>query len=84
MLLGFHVPTRAKAAESNTAGDVINPVNAYIRIGTDSSVTVLSAHMDGGQGSTPASPRLWRKSSKRIGRRCASRVQLATRSFMAT
>ena len=50
MLLGFHVPTRAKAAESNAAGDVINPINAYIRIGTDSSVTVLSAHMDGGQG----------------------------------
>ena len=27
-----------------------NPINAYLRIAPDSTVTVLSAHMDGGQG----------------------------------
>ena len=29
---------------------MINPINAYLRIAPDGTVTVLSAHMDGGQG----------------------------------
>lgn len=46
LMLGFHVPLRQAAA----AGETINPLNAYLVIGPDSTVTVLSAHMDGGQG----------------------------------
>src|SRR5918995_73381 len=48
LTIGFHVPlgpvSRALAA------DTVNPINAYLRIGPDNIVTVLSAHMDGGQG----------------------------------
>jgi isoquinoline 1-oxidoreductase subunit beta len=48
LTIGFHVPmgpgSRAFAA------DPVNPINAYLRIGPDGMVTVLSAHMDGGQG----------------------------------
>ena len=29
---------------------MVNPINAYLRIDPDGTVTVLSAHMDGGQG----------------------------------
>jgi isoquinoline 1-oxidoreductase beta subunit len=48
LTIGFHVPmgpaSRARAA------DTVNPINAYLRIGPDGTVAVLSAHMDGGQG----------------------------------
>jgi isoquinoline 1-oxidoreductase beta subunit len=48
LTIGFHVPlgpvSRALAA------DKVNPINVYLRIGPDGTVTVLSAHMDGGQG----------------------------------
>jgi isoquinoline 1-oxidoreductase beta subunit len=48
LTIGFHVPmapaSRALAAET------VNPINAYLRIDPDGTVTVLSAHMDGGQG----------------------------------
>lgn len=48
LTIGFHVPlgpvTRAFAAHA------VNPINAYLRIDPDGTVTVLSAHMDGGQG----------------------------------
>jgi isoquinoline 1-oxidoreductase subunit beta len=46
LTIGFHVP-RGLSAQ---AADAANPINAYLRIAPDSSVTVLSAHMDGGQG----------------------------------
>ncbi|MEM7025932.1 MAG: molybdopterin cofactor-binding domain-containing protein, partial [Pseudomonadota bacterium] len=46
LTIGFHVP-RGLAA---VASAEINPINAYLRIAPDSSITVLSAHMDGGQG----------------------------------
>lgn len=49
LTIGFHVPlgpmAKALAAES-----VVNPLNAYLHIAPDGIVTVLSAHMDGGQG----------------------------------
>lgn len=46
LTIGFHVP-RGLSAQ---AADAANPINAYLRIAPDSTVTVLSAHMDGGQG----------------------------------
>ena len=46
LTIGFQVP-RGLSAQ---AADAANPINAYLRIAPDSSVTVLSAHMDGGQG----------------------------------
>ena len=47
LTLGFHIPLGrgAQAAESPDS-----PFNAYIRIAPDDSVTVLVAHMEGGQG----------------------------------
>jgi isoquinoline 1-oxidoreductase beta subunit len=50
LLLGFDVPTRASAATGSAATEPVNPINAYLRIDPDSRVTVLAAHMDGGQG----------------------------------
>ena len=52
LTLGFHVPLRngpAMAATPAAAGPV-NPINAYLVIAPDSTVTVLSSQMDGGQG----------------------------------
>ena len=48
LTIGFHVPMglASRALAANKA----NPINAYLRIGPDGTVTVLSAHMDGGQG----------------------------------
>ena len=50
LTIGFHVP-RGRAAEGGaTASVTADTVNAYVRIAPDGTVTVLSAHMDGGQG----------------------------------
>ncbi len=48
LTIGFHVPMGP--ASRALAADTANPINAYLRIGPDGTVTVLSAHMDGGQG----------------------------------
>jgi isoquinoline 1-oxidoreductase subunit beta len=48
LTIGFHVPLGP--ASRALAADTANPINAYLRIGPDGTVTVLSAHMDGGQG----------------------------------
>ena len=48
LTIGFHVPMGL--ASRALAADTVNPINAYLRIGPDGTVTVLSAHMDGGQG----------------------------------
>src|SRR4051794_31509762 len=48
LVIGFHVPARAAAIAAGQP--VVNPINAYLRIGPDNLVSVLSAHMDGGQG----------------------------------
>ena len=48
LTIGFHVPLGP--ASRALAADTVNPINAYLRIGPDGTVTVLSAHMDGGQG----------------------------------
>ncbi len=51
LTIGFHIPLgpAARAAEAADA-ETINPINAYLKIAPDGTVTVLSAHMDGGQG----------------------------------
>jgi isoquinoline 1-oxidoreductase subunit beta len=49
LTLGFHVPI-GPAARGALAADPVNPINAYLRIAPDNTITVLSAHMDGGQG----------------------------------
>ena len=48
LTIGFHVPLGP--ASRALAADTVNPINAYLRIAPDGTVTVLSAHMDGGQG----------------------------------
>jgi isoquinoline 1-oxidoreductase subunit beta len=48
LTIGFHVPMGPAARA--LAADTVNPINAYLRIAPDGTVTVLSAHMDGGQG----------------------------------
>lgn len=47
LLIGFRAKT---AAAQEAATPVPNPFDAYLRIDADSRVTVLSAHMEGGQG----------------------------------
>jgi isoquinoline 1-oxidoreductase beta subunit len=48
LTIGFHVPMGF--ASRALAADTINPINTYLQIDPDGTVTVLSAHMDGGQG----------------------------------
>jgi isoquinoline 1-oxidoreductase beta subunit len=49
LTVAFYVPgTRAQGAAAVAAAQ--SPFNAYIRIAPDNTVTVLSAHMDMGQG----------------------------------
>lgn len=50
LALAFHVPVRSAPALAATAEPGANPINSYLIIAPDSTVTVLSAHMDGGQG----------------------------------
>jgi isoquinoline 1-oxidoreductase beta subunit len=51
-VVGFHVLPGAALAAGEAAADdaVVNPFQGYVRIGADGKVTVLSAHMDMGQG----------------------------------
>jgi isoquinoline 1-oxidoreductase subunit beta len=49
LTVAFHIPgARAQGAAAAAAAQ--SPFNAYIRIAPDNTVTVLSAHMDMGQG----------------------------------
>lgn len=48
LTVAFHVPGLRAQGAPNAAAP--NPFNAYIRIAPDNTVTVLSAHMDMGQG----------------------------------
>jgi isoquinoline 1-oxidoreductase beta subunit len=47
-VVGFFSPIRGSLAQ--TAPAAATPLEAYLRIGSDGTVTVLSAHMEGGQG----------------------------------
>lgn len=48
LTIGF--APRTSLGQSPSRGTAANPFDGYVRIGTDSTVTVLSAHMDMGQG----------------------------------
>jgi len=54
LVVGFFVPAALKrfalAQEAPTAAAALPPVNAFLRIGADESVTVLLAHSEMGQG----------------------------------
>lgn len=49
LTIGFSVPL-GPAARALAAAPAVNPLNAYLHIAPDGTVTVLAAHMDGGQG----------------------------------
>ena len=46
LVIGFHIPAGRLLAQAQPA----SPVNAFVRIATDSSVTVISKHTEMGQG----------------------------------
>jgi isoquinoline 1-oxidoreductase subunit beta len=48
LVVAFHVPRVVRAAPAGAPA--LPPVNAFLRIGTDDSVTVLIAHSEMGQG----------------------------------
>src|SRR4029450_10915430 len=50
LTIGFGLPLGAGGRAAAGGGGFIKPINAYLRIAPDGTVTVLSAHMDGGQG----------------------------------
>lgn len=50
LTLAFHVPARGATEAAPEAAFTAAPANAYVRIGADGTVTVFSAHMEGGQG----------------------------------
>jgi isoquinoline 1-oxidoreductase beta subunit len=50
LTIGFAIPLGPAARAAAANPDLVNPINAYLRIAPDGTVTVLSAHMDGGQG----------------------------------
>jgi len=50
LIIGFVVPGRAQAFFAGPAKKALPPHNAFLRIGTDDTVTVLLAHSEMGQG----------------------------------
>ena len=50
LVLGLRLPRAARAAQA-PAPDGPAELNAFVRIGSDDSVTVLSKHLEFGQGS---------------------------------
>jgi isoquinoline 1-oxidoreductase beta subunit len=50
LIIGFHLPTRGRAATVSPAGAGLEP-NAFVRIGSDDVVTVIAKHIEFGQGS---------------------------------
>src|SRR5215470_3296329 len=51
LVVGYYLLGRPARADTAAAAAPINPFAGYVQIGTDNKVTVLSAHMDMGQGS---------------------------------
>ena len=49
LVVGYHLLGRPAAADT-TATTPVNPFAGYVQVGIDNKVTVLSAHMDMGQG----------------------------------
>ena len=50
LVVGYYLLGRPASADTAPAAAAINPFAGYVQIGTDNKVTVLSAHMDMGQG----------------------------------
>ena len=50
LVVGYHLLGRPASADTAAAAPPINPFAGYVQIGADNKVTVLSAHMDMGQG----------------------------------
>jgi isoquinoline 1-oxidoreductase beta subunit len=58
LLVTWNVPFLKKAGQAFAAGKDAYAVNAFVRIGTDESVTVISAHSEMGQGIYTSLPML--------------------------
>src|SRR5258706_651194 len=50
LILGMHVPGLIRAAEASRNGASPFPLNAFVRIGQDNTVTVIVNHSEMGQG----------------------------------
>ena len=81
LTLGFS-PALRRIASAAEAG--ANPFEAYVLIAPDNTVTVLSAHMDMGQGIYTGIATLVAEELDADWARCASRVPPATPSSTAT
>ena len=55
LVIGFHLPANAKAAASNAK--IVQP-NAWVKIGTDNSVTIICHRSEMGQGTYTSMPML--------------------------
>jgi isoquinoline 1-oxidoreductase beta subunit len=58
LLVTWNVPLQKNGGESVAAGKDLYAVNAFVRSGTDESVTVISAHSEMGQGIYTSLPML--------------------------
>ena len=50
LLVSWHMPVSSAAASKAAAGETQVSLNAFVRIGTDESVTVIASHSEMGQG----------------------------------
>jgi isoquinoline 1-oxidoreductase beta subunit len=57
-LVSLYVPLPASARSSSAAPESASAVNAFVRIGTDETITVISAHSEMGQGIYTSLPML--------------------------
>src|SRR5581483_4130786 len=79
LVIGFYLPERKGAfgMQAMEQSAVFAP-NAFLRIGADNIVTVISKHIEVGQVSTRVWQRLLRKSSTPLGHRCGLRQRRPT------
>src|SRR5262245_43143577 len=49
LVIGFHLPRGGRALRAQALGESFAP-NAFVRIGTDNTVTVVAKHLEMGQG----------------------------------
>ena len=50
-VVGYHLAGGVSPAAAHGGGQEINPLTAYVEIGEDNKIRVLSAHFEMGQGS---------------------------------
>src|SRR5712671_3969751 len=58
LLVSWHLPLSGAAASKAAAGENQASLNAFVRIGTDESVTVIASHSEMGQGVYTSLPML--------------------------